>query len=112
MLEETGCDAVMYGRGAIGDVWLFDRTARYLATGEMPAPPPPEERLTVFTEHLELMVREYGAQRGVVRFRKCVPHYLKGAPGAREARHEIVGMRDPAEISEAARRILLPGRDR
>jgi nifR3 family TIM-barrel protein len=109
MLEVTGCDAVMFGRGAIGDVWLFDRTARYLETGEMPPAPSPEERHAVFSEHLRLLAREYGAERGVVRFRKCVPHYLKGVRGAREARHSMLALTDPDEVIAAAARILLAG---
>jgi nifR3 family TIM-barrel protein len=107
MLEATGCDGVMFGRGAIGDVWLFRRTAHYLATGEEPPAPTPRERLQVFSEHLRLLTREYGAERGVVRFRKCIPHYLKGVPGAREARHAILGFTDPEDVIEAARQVLV-----
>ncbi|MEN8149483.1 MAG: tRNA-dihydrouridine synthase [Planctomycetota bacterium] len=108
MRRVTGCDAVMFGRGAIGDVWLFERTARFFADGEIPSGPPPAERLAVFTEHLELTIREYGAQRGVVRFRKCVPHYLREVHGAREARHALTTLTDPARIIATARRLLLP----
>jgi len=107
MVAETGCDAVMIGRGAVGDVWLFERTARFLATGRAPPAPSPEERLAVFAEHLDLLVRECGRERAVVRFRKCVPHYLKGVRGAREARHTMLSLTEPEDVVEAARGILL-----
>lgn len=108
MRRVTGCDGVMFGRGAVGDVWLFERTARYLAEGTLPAEPSVEERLEVFTEHLQLTVKEFGTRGGVVRFRKIVPHYLKGMHGAREARNEMVTQTDPEAIIETARRLLLP----
>jgi len=108
MLEATGCDGVMIGRGAIGDVWLFERTARYLATGDPGPDPSGEEKLAVFAEHLRLMVEEYGERDGVVRFRKCVPHYLKGMPGAREGRRDLVGEPRADAVIERAREILTP----
>jgi len=107
MLDVTGCDAVMIGRGAVGDVWLFDRTAQFLATGEAPAPPSPEERHAVFAEHIRLLAREYGAERAVVRFRKCIPHYLKGTRGAREARNTMLSLTETEDVIEAARRVML-----
>jgi tRNA-dihydrouridine synthase len=108
MRRETDCDAVMIGRGGIGDVWLFARAAAALERGEVPPLPDGAERLAVFTEHLQLTVNEYGRDRGVVRFRKCVPHYLRDVRGAREGRHAVITLTDPAEIIEAARRLLLP----
>ncbi|MCX5800269.1 MAG: tRNA dihydrouridine synthase DusB [Candidatus Eisenbacteria bacterium] len=54
MLEETGCDAVMIGRGALGNPWIFSRTRHFLATGELPAPPSEKERLEFLLRHIAL----------------------------------------------------------
>lgn len=107
MLRETRCAGVMVGRAAIGDVWIFERLARALDGAEPAAPPGAEERADVLQEHLELLVREYGAERAVLMFRKCVPHYLRGTPGAREARHRLVSMGTPRDVVRAAREALL-----
>jgi len=107
MIRETGCDAVMIGRAAIGDVWLFERTARLLGDGVCPPPPSARERLEVFEEHLALLVEERGRERAVVLFRKCVPHYLKGVRGARAARHRLVEVKSPEEVVQVAREVLL-----
>jgi nifR3 family TIM-barrel protein len=107
MVRETGCGAVMIGRAAIGDVWMFERTSRLLEDGVCPPPPSASERLEVLAEHLRLLVEERGRERAVVLFRKCVPHYLKGVRGARAARHRLVEVKSPEEILRVAREVLL-----
>jgi nifR3 family TIM-barrel protein len=107
MIDETGCDGVMLGRAAIGDVWLYERTARHLAGEPEPPPPGRADRYEVFVRHLELLVRDEGEARAVVMFRKCIPHYLKGLFGAREARQALVTEKSAAAVIETARRVLL-----
>ncbi len=53
MLDITGCDGVMIGRGALGQPWLFRDTACYLATGELPEPYPRIERARLVLDHFE-----------------------------------------------------------
>jgi nifR3 family TIM-barrel protein len=69
MLAQTGCQAVMIGRGAIGNPWLFARVDKRKVTFS--------EVTAVMREHLELMVAYHG-QRGLVLFRKHVKRYLAG----------------------------------
>ena len=57
MIEATGCDGVMIGRGALGQPWLFRDTAYYLATGELPEPYPHLERAKLVLEHFENLLR-------------------------------------------------------
>jgi nifR3 family TIM-barrel protein len=85
MRRETGCDAVMIGRGAIGNPWLFAAIRAHLR-GE-PAPPPPDrrERLRVFMQHLALC-REHDPGNVVWEARKLVCRYAKGLPGAARLR--------------------------
>ncbi len=92
MLEETGVDGVMIGRGAVGNPWLFARAAALIATGKVPPEPTLAERLRLAIEHLGLMVEAKGEQRGVMEMRKHIVAMLKGFPGAVELRRELVIM--------------------
>ncbi len=75
MLAETGCDAVMIGRGAYGRPWVFRDVARALR-GEAPLPPPSGDALCdVVREHLEGMVELMG-DHGVLVFRKYAGWYM------------------------------------
>jgi tRNA-dihydrouridine synthase B len=78
----TGCDAVMIGRGAIGNPWIFQR--RDLENV------PVEERIRVIRRHLDGMIAFYGEERGVSAFRKHIVRYLRGIPGAAHARAEMM----------------------
>ncbi len=53
MIDVTGCDGVMIGRGALGQPWLFRDTACYLATGELPPPYPRQDRARLVLQHFE-----------------------------------------------------------
>ena len=111
MLAKTGCDGVMFGRAAGGNVWVFDRTVRWLRDRKDAGPPTARERFEVLAEHLRLLVAEYGERAGVVLFRKCVPPYLKGFPGAREARGALTAESSAERVIETARRVYLSGEE-
>ncbi|MHB0913596.1 MAG: tRNA dihydrouridine synthase DusB [Armatimonadota bacterium] len=86
MLDTTGCDAVMIGRGALGNPWIFRRTEHYLSTGELLPEPSQAERLEMAREHLHLAVELHGEDRGVREMRGQIPWYLKGMPGVAQKR--------------------------
>ena len=77
MLEETGCDAVMLGRGVQGNPWLISRVGRYLEGEELP-PPEPLEKIKGALKHLELTIKIKGEEAGVREMRKHLAWYLKG----------------------------------
>jgi nifR3 family TIM-barrel protein len=89
MLDETGCDAVMIGRAALGNPWIFKRTAQYLETGELSPEPSRTERANVAREHLRLMVETYGEDRALREMRGQLAWYFKGLPGAAQTRSII-----------------------
>ncbi|MCL6519724.1 MAG: tRNA dihydrouridine synthase DusB [Armatimonadetes bacterium] len=89
MLTETGCDAVMIGRAALGNPWIFSRTAHYIATGEIPPEPSCAERMEVAREHLRLMTELYGEERGVREMRGQLAWYIKSIPGASQIRRAV-----------------------
>ncbi len=86
MFEETGVDAVMIGRGAIGNPWIFRDARAYLDTGEVPPPPSWEERLEVIAEHLRLKCEWLGERKGVLEMRRMYGGYLKSFRGASKLR--------------------------
>ena len=90
MFDETGVDAVMIGRGAIGNPWIFRDAKAYLETGEVPDPPSWEERVRVVAEHLALKCEWLGERTGVLEMRKHYSGYFKGFPHASQLRHLLM----------------------
>lgn len=80
MFEQTGCDAVMIGRGAIHNPWLFQQSKTYLSTGIVPPPPTMEEKIDLLIDHLKYSVDYKGEPKGVYEMRKYFSGYLKGLP--------------------------------
>lgn len=89
MFEATGCDAVMIGRGAQGNPWLFSRSAVYLRTGVLLPEPEPEERLDMALRHGELMGRYKDEARTAAEMRKHVAWYTTGLPHAAALRDAV-----------------------
>lgn len=90
MFEETGVDAVMVGRGAIGNPWIF-RDAKALLEGRrIPPAPTWEERCAMAAEHLELKCRWLGERRGVLEMRRMYGGYLKGLSGGNRLRQRLM----------------------
>ena len=86
--EETGCSAVMIGRGAVGNPWIFAELCAD-AEGKSFSPPTPEERIAVAVRQLNDMVREKGERTAVGEARKHLAAYIAGFPGAAAARAAI-----------------------
>jgi len=89
MLVETGCAAVLVGRGALGRPWVFRMINRELA-GENPLPEPNlPERLPWIREHFFGMKSLKGERTARLEMRKHTAWYLKGLPGAAEIRKRV-----------------------
>lgn len=89
MMQETGCDAVMIGRGAQGNTWIFERTNHYLRTGELRPEPTYLERLDMLLKHFELLCRYKGAALGVREIRTHAGWYMRGMPEAAYWRNRV-----------------------
>lgn len=89
MLLETGCDAVMIGRGGLGNPWLFRRTAYYLATGELLAEPTAAMKIEMALRHLKMVAEFKGEHRAVREMRKHVAWYIKGLRDAARVRDKV-----------------------
>jgi len=80
VLDVTGADALMIGRGAQGRPWIFREIAHYLATGELLPEPEPVEVAAILLGHLEQLYAFYGEQAGVRIARKHLGWYAKDRP--------------------------------
>ena len=89
MLDETGVDAVMIGREALGNPWMIYRTVHYLETGELMPEPPMSEKMDVAVLHLDRLINLKGEKVAVMEMRKHASWYLKGIIGNGKARKLI-----------------------
>jgi len=104
VLDVTGADAVMVGRGAQGRPWIFREIAHYLATGELLPEPTPAEVAAILLGHLEELYVFYGEQQGVRIARKHLGWYAKDRP-------ENAAFRQVANRAETAAEQLRLTRD-
>ena len=89
MLNQTNCDAIMIGRGAQGNPWIFKRINHYMQTGEILPEPTLEEKINTAKKHLKLAVEEHGEYVAVREMRKHIAWYLKGLRNSARVRDEI-----------------------
>jgi nifR3 family TIM-barrel protein len=104
MIEATGVDGLMIGRGAIGNPWIFSRLGRWLETGKLPPPPGMAERKRMALKHLRELVDLLGERQAVLNGRKHLAAYTRGIPGSaafREAVNRIEGVAEVIEATEA-----------
>lgn len=89
MLQETGCDGVMIGRGSWGNPWIFKRVRGLIQEGQDIPLPSWEEREQLILRHLELHLERKSAPWGLLTFIKHVGWYLKGYPAVAAFRKRI-----------------------
>ncbi|WP_199098711.1 tRNA dihydrouridine synthase DusB [Dyella sp. ASV21] len=89
VLDVTGADAVMVGRGAQGRPWIFREIAHYLATGETLPEPTPAQVREILVHHLEQLYAFYGELQGLRIARKHLGWYAKDRPENAAFRHVV-----------------------
>ena len=89
LLDYTGCDAIMVGRGAQGNPWIFSRILHYLETGEILTEPMPAEKGRMALRHGKMLIDYKGEYIGVREMRKHVTWYSKGLKGAARIRNMV-----------------------
>lgn len=90
MLEQTGVDGVMIGRGALGNPWMLYRTIQYLQNGELLGDPAPREKMEVAILHLDRLIALKNEAVAVREMRKHLAWYLKGLPGGARVKDIIM----------------------
>lgn len=106
LFDTTGCDAIMIGRGAQGNPWIFQRTAHFLATGELLPDPTAAEKAQTALRHARMLIAYKGEYIGVREMRKHISWYMKGLKGAAELRGQINKAQDYKSMEELMRGYL------
>lgn len=107
MLQTTGCDAVMIGRGAQGNPWLFQRILHYINHNEILANPTNEEKYHVIKEHYQMMIELKGEITAVKEMRKHLAWYLKGIPGAARVRTAVFALTSSRDVLHLIKECLI-----
>ena len=102
MIEYTGCDAIMIGRGVLGNPWLIKELVTYFDTGEIIEKPSYEEKINMCFHHLEYLLKIKPEKTAVLEMRSFVAWYIKGLPNAQSVKNEVF----KAKTSDELKKIL------
>ena len=105
LMEETGCDMVMVGRGALGRPWVFKQINAYLEHERILPEPPVIERMLIMLKHIEKLCEYKGERVGIREARKHAAWYMKGMKNAASFRNrcgEIDSMESLEKLIEEA----------
>ena len=100
MLDYTGCDAIMIGRGLLGNPWLIREIDTYLETGKLLPRPSYNEIVDMCLKHLDYLLKTKPERVAVLEMRTHVAWYVKGLPGHKELKNAIFRSNSKEEIIE------------
>ncbi len=106
LMEETGCDMVMIGRGALGRPWVFSQINAYLDHEVILPDPPVAERMRVMLKHIETLCAYKGERVGIREARKHAAWYTKGLYGAANYRARIGLISSVEELRQIALELI------
>lgn len=89
MLKETKCDAVMIGRGILGNPWLIKDTISYLENKTIPKEISKQEKIEMLKYHYELLKKNKNEKLALLEIRSLCPSYLKGIEGSKEIKQKL-----------------------
>ena len=102
ILEYTGADMAMIGRGALGDPWIFERTNTLLETGVCPPLPPFSERIDTAVRQIELAAEQKGEHVAMLEARRHVNCYLKRQSGLKTYKTRICALERMQQLYDLA----------
>lgn len=106
MFEYTGCDAVMIGRGAQGNPFIFRQIKERMENGSVTYFPTPAERIETALRHITMLVEEKGENRGIKEARKHIAWYIKGLRGNAEFKSEVFKIVNLKDMEDCLNRYL------
>ncbi|HIT23911.1 MAG TPA: tRNA dihydrouridine synthase DusB [Candidatus Faecimonas intestinavium] len=89
MLDETGCDAVMIGRGVLGNPWLIKNTISYLETNFYDSDISIDDKIAMILHHLDYLTHLKSEHIATLEIRNHIGWYLKGVPGGTIVKNKI-----------------------
>ena len=106
MLEKTNCDAIMIGRGALGNPWIFQRINAYLNDCRLIPEPTVTQKMAVMLRHIEKVIEYKGEYTAMREARHHAAYYTKGMRGGAALRKEICSFEHFSQLEEMAVRII------
>ena len=107
MIEETNCDYIMVGRGALGRPWVFSQISAYLKHESVLPEPHVAERMRVMVRHIRLICEYKGERVGIKEARKHAAWYIKGIHGAAKYRQQVGTLSSIEQLEELAYKITM-----
>ena len=98
MLETTNCDAVMIGRGVLGNPWLIKECVEYLEKGTIPEPVSFLEKVEMMKRHYQLLLEDKCEKAALLEIRSFIIWYLKGMPKSKEIKNQICQSKTSEEM--------------
>ena len=100
MLEETGVDAVMIGRGVLGNPWLIKECVEYLNDGKEPTEVSFLEKVSMMRKHYQLLTEDKPEKLALFEIRTHIIWYLKGMPESKKIKEQICHSKTTQEMFE------------
>ncbi len=100
MIKETNCDAVMIGRGALGNPWIFKHASVYLNCGRQIPETTPKIKIQMLIKHMDKAIKSKGEYIGIKEMRKHMIWYLKGLPNISKIKNQIINIDNKEKIDQ------------
>ena len=106
MIDETGCDAVMIGRGVLGNPWLIKEIIDYLEKGIEPKEVTMKEKIDMMMHHLDLLIKNKNEKVALLEIRTHAAYYLKGIRNSTKLKEEIFKTKTLDEFKELINKFM------
>ncbi|QNU67485.1 tRNA dihydrouridine synthase DusB [Ruminiclostridium herbifermentans] len=107
LFEETGCDAIMVGRGAQGNPWIFNQINSYLEEGKFIPLPTAQQKIEMIIRHMNMLIDHKGERTGILEMRSHIAWYIKGLRDAAHTKQRIFTLTDKEEIFSVLQNFLI-----
>lgn len=105
MLEETKCDAVMIGRGALGNPWFIKECVEYIENNKVIDKPTNKEKIQMIKKHYELLKKYSSEKQALLEIRTHALWYLKGVENSKEYKNELMKTKTENDFFEILNKI-------